>query len=268
MKTLGLSALVALVATATAAPATAQTRPASPVAGRTASAKPAATATKTTAAKPAATAAKPATTATKPAAVAPKPAAEPEAAPVAPKATTEPAKKAAPKASTARGTEFGKGSTAANLGVGFGLGYGYGILGGNVRSTPALSLSVERGITDNVGPGVISIGGLVGYKSYGWKSGSYKSSWKNFIVSARGAYHYNILNNPKVDTYAGLSLGVRVESYSDNWSDSQYSNSYGGAALTSGIFLGGRYMFSDNLGAFGELGYDMSYLKLGLTARF
>ncbi|RAK68379.1 hypothetical protein DLM85_10180 [Hymenobacter edaphi] len=167
--------------------------------------------------------------------------------------------------SAAGNHDFGVGSTAANLGVGFGLGYGYGLFSG-VRATPALSVSVERGILDNVGPGVIGIGGLVGYKSYSWNSGGYKASWKNFIVAARGTYHYNILENPKLDTYAGLSLGVRVESYSTNYDI--YNNNYGGVALMSGVFLGGRYMLTDNLGAFGELGYDMSYLKLGLTARF
>jgi hypothetical protein len=259
MKTLSLSALLTF-STLAAAPAMAQTKPV---------AKPAAAKSTTTAAKPATTAAKPAASKAPAAATKPTPAAQPaaavEEAPAAPAKTTAakaPAK-SAPKA--ASGNEFGKGSTAANLGVGFGLGYGYGIFSG-VRSTPALSLSVERGIIDDIGPGVISVGGLVGYKSYSWKSGSYKSSWKNFIVSARGAYHYNILDNPKVDTYAGLSLGVRVESYSSNYYD--YDNSYGGATLTSGIFIGGRYMLTDNIGAFGELGYDMSYLKLGLTARF
>ncbi|GAB2964289.1 hypothetical protein GCM10027048_37120 [Hymenobacter coalescens] len=265
MKTLSLSALLALSAM-TAVPATAQTRTTAPSAARSTAAKPAATVGKsTTAAK---TAAKPATTKTvaaKPAPAAQPPAVE-ETAPAAP-AAAAPAKATAKPKATSQGHEFGVGSTAANLGVGFGLGYGYGIFGG-VRSTPALSLSVERGIIDNIGPGVISVGGLVGYKSYSWKSGSYKGSWKNFIVSARGAYHYNILENPKLDTYAGLSLGVRVESYSDNWSNEQYRNDYGGATLTSGVFLGARYMLTDNLGAFGELGYDMSYLKLGLTARF
>ena len=64
---------------------------------------------------------------------------------------------------------------------------------------------MERGIVDNIGPGVISVGGLVGYKSYSWKSGTYKASWKNFIVAARGAYHYNILNNGFM---VGESLGL------------------------------------------------------------
>lgn len=251
MKLLSYPALFAL-ASLTAVPAVAQTRSA----GAT---RPAATAS-----KPAPTAAKPTAsrTATKPAA------AEPAPQTSTPARSTAPANSTAPKSTTqsrAGSQEFGVGTTAANLGVGFGLGYGYGLFSG-IRTTPALSLSVERGIMDNVGPGVISAGGLVGFRSSTWRSGSYRASWNNFIVAARGAYHYNILEVPKLDTYAGISLGVRVESYSTNID--AYSNNYGGLSLTSGFFLGGRYMFTDNIGAFGELGYDMSLVKVGLSAKF
>ena len=153
-----------------------------------------------------------------------------------------------------------------NLGVGLGLGYGYSL--GGLRSTPAMSASFEYGIADNVGPGTIGVGGLVGYKSYGWKSGGYKGTWSNIIVSARGTYHYNVFEDPKLDTYAGISLGIRHERYSDNAGTDIYYSKTSASYLTSGIFVGGRYYFSDKLGAFGEVGYDMSYLKLGLTARF
>jgi hypothetical protein len=34
------------------------------------------------------------------------------------------------------------------------------------------------------------------------------------------------------------------------------------------LFIGGRYFVSNTVGAFVEVGYDVSYLKAGLTARF
>jgi hypothetical protein len=169
---------------------------------------------------------------------------------------------------------FAKGSTAINLGIGLGIGYGYSSFGfaGNSSSSPAISLSVERGIVEGIGPGVISVGGLVGYKSYTYKyavlNDSYKASWNNIYIATRGAYHYNFTANPKVDTYAGVSLAVRIESYSNNYSGTAETDSYGGANLEGGIFLGGRYLLTDNIGAFAELGYDMSYLKLGVTSKF
>jgi len=157
---------------------------------------------------------------------------------------------------------FQVGSNAVNLGVGFGLGYG---LGGATTSTPALSLSYMRGVAQ-VGPGIISAGGMVGYKSFGWESAGAKATWRNIYVGGRGAYHYNF-GNPKLDTYAGLGLGLRVVSYSDNY-DTQNTASASGAQAELSGFLGARYFFSDKLGAFSELGYDMSYLKVGLSARF
>ncbi|KAA9325548.1 hypothetical protein F0P96_19650 [Hymenobacter busanensis] len=262
MKTLSLSALLLLPALATT-PALAQTRTTAKPVAKTTAAKPAATASKSTAAAKPGTAAKPAP---KPVAVVETPTAPVEST----KPAAQPAAKAAPKSSSSSMETFTKGSTAVNLGVGVGLGYGYGF--GTIKATPAMSLSVERGFIDGVGPGTIGIGGLVGYKGYHYDySGGYKASWSNILVSARGTYHYNILENPKLDTYAGLSVGVRVESYKNTYFDNtpgydgyKSSSSY----ITSGLFIGGRYFFTDNIGAFAELGYDMNYLKLGLSAKF
>ncbi|PJJ54524.1 hypothetical protein CLV45_2865 [Hymenobacter chitinivorans DSM 11115] len=157
-----------------------------------------------------------------------------------------------------------------NLGVGLGLGYGYY---GTLKSTPALSLSVEHGLREGVGPGTIGVGGLVGYKAYhyDYPGTKYKATWTNIIVAARGTYHYNVFQNPKLDTYGGLSVGVRIQKWSDSYYDDipelkGYSSS--SSYITSGIFVGARYFFSNNIGAFTELGYDMNYLKLGLTAKF
>ena len=261
MKTYFTSAV--LFCALTSAPALAQTKTA---------ARPTSTAKSTTAK---AITAKPATKpvakpAAKPSAPAPasKPVATMPAAPVeeAPRTTTPAPEVAVAKKAPTTGQLFVKGSKAVNLGVGLGLGYGYSL--GGLRSTPAMSASFEYGIADNVGPGTIGVGGLVGYKSYGWKSGGYKGTWSNIIVSARGTYHYNVFEDPKLDTYAGISLGIRHERYSDNAGTDIYYSKTSASYLTSGIFVGGRYYFSDKLGAFGEVGYDMSYLKLGLTARF
>lgn len=159
-----------------------------------------------------------------------------------------------------------------NAGIGLGVGYGYGF-GGALKASPAVSLSLEKGIIEGVGPGVIGVGGLVGYKGYhyDYAGTDYKAKWNNIIVLVRGTYHYDLLQNNKLDTYAGVSLGVRVERYKNTYSDvlgGNYDSSYGGATAEGGIFLGARYFLTDNLGAFAEAGYDMSYLKLGLTARF
>lgn len=202
---------------------------------------------------------------------APKPAPTPRTAPPTPTPTptAEPATTQAPSHSVLSmqklaDRSFIKGSNALNLGIGFGMGYGYG-LGRNMSQTPALSVSYLRGVAE-AGPGTISVGGMVGYKGISWKDGSGGASatWRNVYVGARGAYHYGF-HNPRLDTYAGLGLGLRVVSYSSSYDT--VGGASGSQAELSG-FVGARYFFSDKIGAFSELGYDMSYFKVGLSARF
>jgi hypothetical protein len=156
---------------------------------------------------------------------------------------------------------FKNGTTVGNIGAGFGwYSYGYG-----VTSLPAISLSLEKGIKDieNVGP--ISIGGIIGFKhaSYAWTS-AYDWSWNDMIIAARGALHYDLFKNPKVDTYGGVAVGVRIESWSYYTILDEKVHENKGYPLFA-LYLGGRYYFTDKFGAFGELGYGLGYLTLGLS---
>ena len=168
----------------------------------------------------------------------------------------------------------GKGTRFINAGVGVGLsysgrGYQYSSLP-NVSSLPTFSLSYEHILVEGVGRGTIGVGGILGYKQYSWQAGGYKGAWKGLVAMGRSTYHYDPFHCPKLDTYAGVSLGVRHEKYRyENTDDTGYSF-YGrsGIRLQSGIFIGARYLVTGNLGVFSELGHDVSYLKAGLTARF
>lgn len=156
---------------------------------------------------------------------------------------------------------FKNGDLVGNLGVGFGwYGYGYG-----TTSLPAFSLSLEKGIKELANIGPLSIGGIVGFKHarYAWTT-AYDWTWNDIIVAARGAIHYDLLKNPKIDTYGGVAIGLRIqsESYYTGVSTKAHAN------FTHGLFafyLGGRYYFSDKVAAFGELGYGLGYLTLGLS---
>ncbi len=160
---------------------------------------------------------------------------------------------------------FQTGDMVGNLGVGFGwYGYGYG-----ATSLPAFSLSLEKGIKDieNIGP--LSIGGIVGFKhaSYAWQT-SYNWSWNDIIIAARGAIHYDLFKVDKLDTYGGVALGVRLQSYSYYTYNANLDYVKAHDNYTHGLFalyVGGRYYFTDKLAAFGELGYGLGYLTLGLS---
>lgn len=254
----GLTAHSAIAQTRTVTkPAT--TTPRSTKASTTAKPVPTRTPTARPAAKPAA----------KPAVTQPTSASTPSVPPA-----SSPTKFEIPGVAAQQAPSFSKGTIGVNLGLGLGNGYGYGYaLGGSTQSSPAISLSVEKGLVEGIGPGVISVGGLIGYKSESYKwddrlGKDYKATWSNIYIAARGAYHYNFTDSPKVDTYAGVSLAARIMKYSDNYIDTSIGNYNNTTSLDVGVFLGGRYLLTDKLGAFAELGYDMSYLKLGLTTKF
>ena len=173
--------------------------------------------------------------------------------------------------STVKAQAFKTGDMVANLGLGFGwYGYGYG-----TTSLPAFSLSMEKGIKDLTNIGPLSIGGIVGFKhaTYAWQT-SYDWSWNDIIVAARAAIHYDLFKNEKIDTYGGIALGVRVQSYSYyTWVAPYGTNDYKKQHenYTHGLFafyLGGRYFFSDRLAGFAEVGYGLGYLTLGLSYKF
>ena len=166
---------------------------------------------------------------------------------------------------------FDKGSTTLGLCVGVGIDYDYY---GTAVQLPAFGLVYDQGIIANVGPGTIGVGGLLAFKTahYNYSYGGYKATWSNYIVGVRGTYHLTLLKdkNNKFDPYAGVLLGVRIFRYNDTyyntWTYNPYN--YGGAYFTKGVFVGAKYNFSKNFGAFAEVGYDISNARIGLNLNF
>ena len=94
-------------------------------------------------------------------------------------------------------------------------------------------------------------------------------------VILRGNYHFG--SSPKFDPYIGLGLGYGNFKYkttsndpSDN--DAFFTQYYNISIPTSfGITgqVGAKYYFSDNIGAYAELGYLAgSFAQIGITAKF
>jgi opacity protein-like surface antigen len=181
---------------------------------------------------------------------------------------------------TAQAQVFEQGSNHLNAGYGIGLGYGrilkaYDVYDGYKFSGfgPAI-LSFERGVTDNIG-----IGASISYSTYGasWVQKSYLSSydysyrWTTFSILARGAYHFRI-SNDKFDPYVGLGLGFMKFGYKWTSSDPNFNETTNSVSLGSPfgyqIFAGARYMFTDNIGAYAEIGFGLSVANFGLTFKF
>lgn len=161
---------------------------------------------------------------------------------------------------TATNPNFAKSQIDVNAGIGL-LRTFYS---GHSSLVPPVSVSVDYGITDK-----ISVGGFLGYTTtkdlYFLDANDY-IRYSFTIVGVRGAYHLNLWD--KMDTYGGLMLGYniassKVESNSVYWDD--YSVATGG--LTLSAYVGGRYHFTEQIGAFAEVGYGISVLNLGVTFR-
>lgn len=154
--------------------------------------------------------------------------------------------------------QYAKGDKLLNVGVGLSSYYGGGL---------PIGASLEFGVTDQ-----ISVGPQIDYYTWGYNFGAgYRYRYTFIPVAIRGSYHVNELlnlNNDKLDLYGGLALGYYISSYSDNSGYTGfYDNAYGNRVLF-GLHIGGRYYFKEKLGAFAELGYGVSALKVGLAVKF
>lgn len=154
--------------------------------------------------------------------------------------------------------QFEKGQMDANIGIGLGASFATGTV-----DLPPVSLSLDFGINDN-----ISLGGYVGYSSskedFSGFGANYSWKYTYIIVGARGAYHFDLVDN--MDTYAGLMLGYNVASTTyDGPGATPASPSVGGIAYSG--FLGARYHFGDTFGVYAELGYGIALLNVGLTLK-
>lgn len=175
---------------------------------------------------------------------------------------------------------FEKGTNMVGAYVGLGSRYNFGSYGTNYSShaTPWLGVTFDNGTFALTDPAMtISLGGLVGFQSLGqkwtatyWDSNTLKyvtatDSWNyTFIVlGPRGAFHYTW---EKAEAYGGLMIGYTIVSakYTSTYPGAPVLASSASSGLGVGIFAGGRYLFTNHIGVFGELGYGTSYLNLGV----
>jgi hypothetical protein len=148
---------------------------------------------------------------------------------------------------------YDKGDKLLNLGIG--LGYYYG--GGGVP----LMASFEFAVTD-----AITVGPYFGYTSRGY-TGGWRYTFLDFGV--RGSYHFSELfeiRNEQIDIYGGANLGYAVSSYTYNGGN--FDNDLYPSQVRFGLHAGIRYFFSEKVAGFGELGFGLAPLALGISFKF
>lgn len=133
---------------------------------------------------------------------------------------------------------FEKGTKEVQLGVGLGGTFG----------TP-FSAAFEYGVSDKIG---VQLG--AGYTSVDIIG----TNAKYILVNLGANYHFYTAD--KFDAYGGVFLGYNKVDYS------------GIGAIPSATYfgakLGGRYYFTDSVGAFAELGYGLANLNVGVAIKF
>lgn len=178
-------------------------------------------------------------------------------------------------ATTGKSQSFDKGTSSINLGVGFGYSINY-YTGGGVSASPVISGSYEYGAL-TLGPGTLGLGLAVGYQGASYSYSDYygdtwSDKWVTTSFGIRGMYHWNGLQSDKYDIYGGIQLTYVHYGFSET-ATGPFANVYNyGSALSSSFYpylvVGGRYLFTNNIGVFAELGYDICYFKLGLNLKF
>jgi hypothetical protein len=132
---------------------------------------------------------------------------------------------------------------------------------------PPVALSFDYGFRDDIGPGILSIGGMLGATTYRDRASSFTYGYKSTtaIIALRGTYHYQFID--QLDTYAGVHLGLRFESWKE----------YGIIVLVEprdfnvrpvfNLFAGAKYYVTDQIALMLELGYSIAFINAGVCIR-
>jgi|YNPMSStandDraft_1061717.scaffolds.fasta_scaffold00262_19 hypothetical protein len=143
--------------------------------------------------------------------------------------------------------------------------------------TPALKITLDRGYKQ-AGPGIITLGGSLGffskyYKSTYYDNGyaySYKSTWTFVSTVFRMGYYYNLkeADIPDMNVYGGLGLGLLYEGYKYSYTGPNHPNfirDNAGMHFLMNLYLGANYFLSPKTAIYLEFGYDITYATVGLT---
>jgi hypothetical protein len=121
----------------------------------------------------------------------------------------------------------------------------------------------------------LSVGGILGFKNTVYKYPnviSYngeKASWTVFFIGGKGAIHLDLFDEENLDTYGGLIMGIRSVAYKNTYYEAVGGDpyNYGGISPLVSGYVGARYFFTESIAAYGEVGYGLSILTLGLSLK-
>lgn len=164
---------------------------------------------------------------------------------------------ALPLTASAQSKTFSKGDRVATINF---------MTGGDYNGS-GVGAQAEWGLLP-IGKATLGIGGFVGYQSNSETFGSAKYSSSVMPLMAVGNIHFPIESQPKLDLYAGASVGVIRVSWDSNV-PSIYNVDGSHTDSGFGIQGGARYWVGSKLGINGQIGFgDIPLLHAGVSFKF
>jgi hypothetical protein len=164
---------------------------------------------------------------------------------------------------------YAPGIDSGKVFINAGIGYGFSAYS---MGLPPISVSADFKLPIKL---PVTIGPTAALSTWGDEAGAgdYKIdiAYTNIGFGVRGAYHFNFVKN--LDTYAGLTLGYVVQTatvkYGKAYDNIPKPDHAGVSFFLFGVNIGARYFFTNNIGAYLELGYSgLQVASVGLAVKF
>jgi Outer membrane protein beta-barrel domain len=143
--------------------------------------------------------------------------------------------------------------------------------------SPSYNIGFERGIT-KIGPGTIGIGAVGNFQTSSFNYYNISSTtdylnydMKSYTFDVRGTYHPSFFPSKIIDVYGGFALGFNIinKNVTPIGFPTNTNIDLGPKSdLHFALLAGFRVYIKPKIGLFGEAGYDISPIKLGLVAKF
>lgn len=168
------------------------------------------------------------------------------------------------------------------ISLGFGVGGYYPYMGTTSVESPNISLLYENTILNHAGPGNISIGGLLSFKTIysnylGYNDNyNYIQRWDYYIIGTRASYHIAPFYNKHIEFYAGAMIAYYITNFKFSSNDPEVSNpgdpGYGLTLdnnspdfFSLSIYAGIRSSITQHSGVWIEMGYGYTSLAFGVS---
>jgi opacity protein-like surface antigen len=173
--------------------------------------------------------------------------------------------------STGKAQQLDVGDMDLNLSLGYGTPWVF--REGYQTNMIPVGLSFDYGLSDNLGPGILSIGAYLGATTYSeeindiLRSEEYGRKGTLIAIAVRSTYHYQLVD--EIDTYAFLHFGLGYEDWKAYGEVPFYANPDLDSVIRPvfGLGIGAKYYFSSNLCVLAEIGYSTAFFKLGMGIR-